>query len=196
MGNRVNSKVLLNLCAAAGLLGCTALALYGWRHGLFASEDALKTYVAGFGALGPLVFVALQAAQVVLPILPGGLGCLAGVLLFGPWMGFVYNYIGICIGSVAAFLLARHYGRPLLSVLFRPSTLAKYEVWTSRRFDALFAAAIFLPLAPDDFLCYLAGTTAMRLGRFSTIILLGKPAAIALYSMGLHAAFQHAAALF
>ena len=29
-------------------------------------------------------------------ILPGGLGCLAGVILFGVWKGFWYNYIGIC----------------------------------------------------------------------------------------------------
>ena len=34
-------------------------------------------------------------------ILPGGLGCLAGVILFGVWKGFWYNYIGICAGSMA-----------------------------------------------------------------------------------------------
>lgn len=60
----------------------------------------------------------------------------------------------------------------------------------------LFAAAIFFPVAPDDFLCYLAGTTPMRLGRFTSIILLGKPASIALYSLGLNVVFQQAAALF
>lgn len=195
MGNRVNTRVFLNLCTAAGLLCCAMIVFYGWRHELFTSEDALRAYITGFGALGALVFVTFQAVQVVIPILPGGLGCLAGVLLFGPWLGFVYNYVGICIGSVAAFLLAKQYGRPLLTAMFRPATLTKYEAWTSRRFDALFAAAIFFPLAPDDLLCYLAGTTPMRLGRFSTIILLGKPAAIALYSLGLNVAFQHAAAL-
>ena len=35
----------------------------------------------------------------------------------------------------------------------------------------------------------------MRLSRFTAIILLGKPAAIALYSLGLNVVFQHAAAL-
>lgn len=195
MENRVNAKALLNLCTAAGLIGCALLVLYGWRHQLFTSQEALQAYITGFGALGALVFVAFQAVQVVIPILPGGLGCLAGVLLFGPKLGFLYNYTGICVGSIAAFLLAKQYGRPLLAAMFKPDTITKYEAWTSRRFDVLFAAAIFFPVAPDDFLCYLAGTTPMRLSRFTAIILLGKPAAIALYSMGLNVVFQHAAAL-
>lgn len=196
MPKRVNAKLFLNLCTAVGLLGCALLIVYGWRHQLFTSQEALRAYITGFGALGALVFVAFQAVQVVIPILPGGLGCLGGVLLFGPWMGFLYNYLGICIGSLAAFLLAKQYGRPLLSALFQPATIQKYEAWTARRFDALFAAAIFFPVAPDDFLCYLAGTTPMRLGRFTTIILLGKPAAIALYSLGLNVVFQRVAAFF
>lgn len=53
------------------------------------------------------MFITFQAVQVVIPILPGGLGCLAGVILFGVWKGFWYNYIGICAGSLAAFAIAR-----------------------------------------------------------------------------------------
>ena len=45
-------------------------------------------------------------------------------------------------------------------------------------------------MAPDDFLCWLAGTTDMTFRRFTAIILLGKPASIALYSLGLEIAFQ------
>ena len=50
--------------------------------------------------------------------------------------------------------------------------------------------AIFLPVAPDDFLCYLAGTTDMTWRRYTAIILLGKPFAISLYSLGLTAIWQ------
>ena len=130
--------------------------------------------------------------QVVVPVLPGGLGCLVGVVLFGPMMGFVYNYVGICIGSLLAFAVARNCGRPLLSLLFSEKLIAKYSDWTERndRFARLFALAIFFPVAPDDFLCYLAGTTSMTWRRFTTIILLGKPLSIALYSLGLTVLFQ------
>lgn len=54
----------------------------------------------------------------------------------------------------------------------------------------LFAAAIFFPIAPDDLLCYLAGTTAMTWRQFLCVIVLGKPFSIALYSLGLTKLFQ------
>ena len=60
------------------------------------------------------------------------------------------------------------------------------------RFEKIFALLIFLPVAPDDFLCYLAGISKMDLKKFVTIILLGKPAAIFLYSMGLNTVLQKA----
>lgn len=184
------NKTTINLCTLLGLIACGVFIVYGFQRQIFTSQDALRSFVGGFGAFGAVVFVLFQAVQVVVPILPGGLGCLAGVLLFGPWLGFVYNYVGICLGSIAAFLLAKLYGRPILSVLFRQETIEKYEGWTNRHFARWFALAIFFPVAPDDFLCWLAGTTKMTLGRFSAIILLGKPASIALYSLGLSTAFR------
>lgn len=51
-------------------------------------------------------------------------------------------------------------------------------------------------MAPDDFLCYLAGTTDMTWRRYTAIILLGKPFAIALYSLGLTVAWQHIVPMF
>lgn len=184
------NKTTINLCTLLGLVACGVFIVYGFQRQIFTSQDALRSFVGGFGAFGAVVFVLFQAVQVVVPILPGGLGCLAGVLLFGPWLGFVYNYVGICLGSIAAFLLAKLYGRPILSVLFRQETIEKYEGWTNRHFARWFALAIFFPVAPDDFLCWLAGTTKMTLCRFSAIILLGKPASIALYSLGLSTAFR------
>jgi uncharacterized membrane protein YdjX (TVP38/TMEM64 family) len=52
-------------------------------------------------------------------------------------------------------------------------TITKYEKWTGSdsKFTKWFAIAIFLPVAPDDFLCYLAGTTRMGWKKFTTIIL-------------------------
>lgn len=50
---------------------------------------------------------------------PGGLSCLAGVILFGAWKGFLCNYIGICAGSVIAFLIAKQLGRPLMEAVFK-----------------------------------------------------------------------------
>ena len=128
----------------------------------------------------------------VVPILPGGLGCPAGVVLFGPWMGFVYNYTGICIGSLMAFAIARSCGRPLLYRMFPQTLIDKYDRWAGEknRFARWFAFLIFIPVAPDDYLCFLAGTTEISWKLYTAIILLCKPFSIALYSLGLTLLFQ------
>lgn len=181
-GRRVLQAV--SLC---GFLLCAALGVWGWHSGVLTSQARMAALVARCGAAGWMLFTLFQAVQVVVPVLPGGLGCLAGVLLFGPLKGFLCNYVGICAGSLAAFAVARSCGKPLLSVLFSEKTIQKYSHWAEERnrFARLFAWAIFLPVAPDDFLCYLAGTTDMTWRRYTAIILLGKPFAIAMYSLGL-----------
>ena len=167
-------------------------AYYGWRSGIFTSKEAMEQFILQFGIAGGIVFVLIQIIQVVVPIIPGGISCLVGVLLFGAWKGFFYNYIGICIGSIMAFFIARRYGRALLHAMFDEKLIQKYEGWTQKnnRFTKLFALAIFFPVAPDDFLCYLAGTTKMKAEIFMAVILLGKPLSIAAYSMGLNVIFR------
>ena len=185
-------KRVLQIVSATGFLICVAVAVWGWQAGVLTSQEKLQELVGKWGPAGALLFMAFQAVQVVVPVLPGGLGCLAGVLLFGPVWGFAYNYVGICLGSLMAFAVARNCGKPLLSLLFSEKTIQKYSHWAEERnrFARLFALAIFLPVAPDDFLCYLAGTTDMTWRRYTAIILLGKPFAIALYSLGLTAVWQ------
>lgn len=181
-----------NVISVIGILLMAAISVYLWKTGVFSSQEKLRDFIADFGVAGGLVFVFIQIVQVVIPIIPGGVSCLAGVILFGAGLGFVYNYVGICIGSVIAFLIARAYGKPLLEKMFEPKLIEKYESWTQtqNRFAKLFALAIFLPVAPDDFLCYLAGTTNMSLKMFTVIILLGKPCSIAAYSLGLTQIFK------
>ncbi|HJC25575.1 MAG TPA: TVP38/TMEM64 family protein [Candidatus Eisenbergiella merdavium] len=179
------------ILTAAGLAACAVFFIYGMKNGLFASEEAMAQFLSGFGIWGPLAFVGLQVVQVVIPIMPGGISCLAGVLLFGPVWGFVYNYVGICIGSALAFQIARKFGMPAVERAAGSQKLGRYLKWVDNGvFDRLFAAAIFFPAAPDDLLCFLAGVTRMRFGRFLLIILLGKPFSIALYSLGLTVIFD------
>lgn len=197
MTKSISSRLALQILPLAGLAVCVLLAVWGYRAGLLTDESAMADFVARCGIWGIVFFTAFQMVQVVLPILPGGLGCLLGVVLFGPVRGFLCSYIGICAGSMLAFLIAKTYGRPLLPRLFSPKTIEKYERWTDgkSRFAALFALAIFLPVAPDDFLCYLAGTTEMSFRKFTAIIWSCKPFAIAAYSLCLTAAWGWLAGL-
>ncbi len=181
------TKKIINLISLTGMATSIGLTIYFFQLGVFKDMYALQNLVGQSVILGPLLFILIQVLQVIIPIIPGGISLAAGVLMFGPVAGFVYNYLGICLGSIIVFLLGRHYGKPLVLRLINEKTYNKYSSWLAdqKRFDKLFALAIFLPVAPDDALCLMAGLTNISLKKYIWIILLAKPASILLYSMGL-----------
>ncbi len=156
-----------------------------YLDGKFHSVETLQQYVRGFGAFAPVILVALQAFQVVVPVLPGFLGCAAGAVLFGSAGGFWCNYIGISLGSVIAFALAKRYGTSLVQSIFPRDKYEKYSEWAgrSRSYTVLLFLGMVLPLFPDDFFCYFSGLTRMGLKKFAAIIVLGKPWCILAYSI-------------
>lgn len=183
-------KILLIVCTAITVV----LTVIGYKKGIFTDETQMELFLNSCGIFAPLFFVFIQAVQVIIPILPGAVGCVYGVMFWGPLKGFIFNYIGICIGSIGAFLIARRFGQRLVIQMTGEKFYDKYSKYLEmeNRFEKIFALLIFLPVAPDDFLCYLAGISKMDLKKFVTIILLGKPAAIFLYSMGLNTVLQKA----
>ena len=132
-GREARAGGILRYVSLLGLILCAVLAVLAWNSGLLTSRQAMSAFIRRAGFWGPLLFLLLQTVQVVIPILPGGVSCLAGVLIFGPWCGFLYNYLGICAGSMLAFLIARHFGRPLLGRIFRPEQLERYDRWMRSR---------------------------------------------------------------
>ena len=181
------SRKIVNIISILGIVATIIATIYFIRLGVFKDINALRGLVGQSVILGPIIFMLIQIIQVVIPIIPGGVSCAAGVLIFGPTMGFVYNYVGIALGSIIIFLLGRNYGKPFIMSLVSDKTYNKYIVWldNEKRFERLFALAIFFPIAPDDALCLMAGLTKMSVKKFTLIILLAKPASIYLYSLAL-----------
>lgn len=167
---------------------CIALCIVlfkAYLDGKFDSVETLQQYIAGFGLLAPVALVAVQAAQVVLPVLPGFLGCIVGAVMFGWAGGFWCNYIGISMGSLIAFVLARKYGQGLVSKMFPGKKYDKWAGWAakSKSYTFLLFLGMVLPLFPDDYFCYFTGITKMSFRKFAAIIIIGKPWCILAYSI-------------
>ncbi|WP_058305973.1 TVP38/TMEM64 family protein [Gracilibacillus massiliensis] len=192
MNRRSLLKIGWHFLTTLTFIASICFIIYGFEHALFYSEQALDNFLGQFGFWAPILFIIFQFMQVILPIVPGGIGCLAGILIFGPIMGLIYNYIGICLGSIATFAIARNYGTTFISFFVSKKLRDKYQLWVNHhRFHFLFTLAIFSPIAPDDYLCFLAGTTKMTYQKFITIILIGKPLPIIIFSFGLEWIFKH-----
>ncbi|MEY8332967.1 VTT domain-containing protein [Lachnospiraceae bacterium 47-T17] len=167
---------------------CAAVCLYFAKEFFdhkFDSVESLQLYMKGFGVGAPFILTLFQAFQVVVPILPGYLGCAAGAIAFGSATGFWCNYIGISVGSIIAYFLAKKYGVELVLSMFSKK---QYDTWStriekSRSYEWFLFIATLLPLFPDDFLCYFSGLMKMNSKKFIWIIILGKPWCILAYSL-------------
>lgn len=180
MGKRIKIWVL------AGFLIILLIIVKIFFDHQFDSVESLQNYMKGFGMAAPLLLTVFQALQVVVPVLPGYLGCAAGAIAFGSATGFWCNYIGISLGSVIAYFLAKKYGMDIINALFPKK---QYEKWSARlekskSYEWFLFIATLLPLFPDDFLCYFSGLIKMNSKRFIWIIILGKPWCILAYSIG------------
>lgn len=168
------------------LLLLTALfILKGYLDGHFRSLESMRAYVGKFGLFAPLILIVIQALQVVLPVLPGFLGCIVGAGMFGAMGGFLCNYIGISAGSVIAFLLAKRFGSGLVQQMIPMEKYHSFVAWIERKkcYTIILFLSILLPLAPDDFLCYFSGLMGMSTKKFTWIILSAKPWCILGYSI-------------
>lgn len=182
-----NVRTIYKVLSVIGIVATAAVCIWAWKSGLLESVGAMRETVHAVGFWGPILFVIIQIAQVVIPIIPGGISLLAGVVIFGPIWGFIYNYVGIVMGSMIAFLIVRKLGKPFLQNVSSKKTYDKYIGWLNKgkRFERFFAIAILMPVAPDDFLCMLAGLTKMSFKKLTAILVICKPPTIIVYSLGL-----------
>lgn len=181
------SRKLINRLTIVSTIIIILLCIYWYNLGIFSSQAAMEAYLVDKQIMGPVIFILIQIVQVVIPIIPGGVSLLAGVIFFGAVPGFIYNYIGIVVGSLINFFLARYYGKSFILHIVSEESLEKYTKWTKnqKKFNWFFAICILAPVAPDDLLCLLAGLTEMKPWTYFWIIVLCKPWTIAAYSLGL-----------
>lgn len=157
-----------------------------YKMGAFTDSKVMIDLVKGYGVWAPIIFVLIQIIQVVIPIIPGGITLAVGVMVFGPWWGFVYNYVGIVIGSFILFWLGRRYGMKLVEAFVSDKVMDKYmSKLDTKGWRTTFAILILLPVAPDDALVLLTSLTKMKWREFFWIIILCKPATVAAYSIAM-----------
>ncbi len=144
-----------------------------WR--LFTSADRLRDWISARGSVAPLVFMAVQAVQVIVFVIPGEVPQIAGGYLFGVWAGTLLSIAGIIAGSAIAFFLARMLGVPFVRALFPKEQVEKIgRLLDSPRSKAVFFLLFVIPGIPKDVLCYVAGLSPMRFPFFLLASLVGR----------------------
>jgi uncharacterized membrane protein YdjX (TVP38/TMEM64 family) len=148
-----------------------------WRElwTLFGSPQALREWIRGTGVVAPLVFVAVQALQVVFFFIPGEIPQVAGGYMFGLWTGTGLSLTGITLGATFNFVIARLLGVPFVNVLFSAEKVERARRITgSPKARLSFFLFFLIPGIPKDILCYMAGLSVMKLHIFLLFSTLGR----------------------
>lgn len=141
---------------------------------LYRDKHFLKDTVAAWGWLAPLVFVVIQALQVIISPFPGEITGPVGGALFGTTWGVIYSTIGLTIGTVICFGIGRMWGEPLV----RP-WLSEHN-WNRMNFiieaeGAILCLILYLiPGFPKDIISYLFGISPMPFWVFAIVSTLGR----------------------
>ena len=154
---------------------------------LYSDKRFLKQTLRQWGILAPVIFVVLQALQVIIAPIPGEVTGILGGYLFGEGLGFIYSTLGLTVGSVAAFGVGRRLGAHYVRTLVSPETWDKLGFIVEAEGAILCFIISLIPGLPKDMVCYLFGISPMPLWVFTLISTLGRmPGTWVLSAQGAH----------
>ncbi len=147
-----------------------------WAHlaNLHHKKEKFRDWMYSFGPWGPVVFVGVQAFQVVFSPIPGELTGFLGGYFYGAFLATIFSTIGLTLGSFVAFYLGRRLGRPFVEKLMPPKILEKFDFLVTNR--GAFLAFIFfsIPGFPKDYMCYLLGLSPLGTSSFLLVAFFGR----------------------
>ena len=163
------TAVLLLLLAIIIWLVAADAAIIRFTVRLYQDKKFLKDTVRSWGWMAPLVFIAIQALQVIISPIPGEITGPVGGALFGTWLGLLYSTIGLTVGTLFCFWVGRRWGEPLV----RP-WLSEHH-WNQMNFvleaeGAIICFILYLiPGFPKDIVSYLFGISPMPFWLFAVV---------------------------
>jgi uncharacterized membrane protein YdjX (TVP38/TMEM64 family) len=158
--------IWLKLLLVAAVAVALAVPVILWKDELwrvFASREQVAAEIRGAGAWGPILIIGLAIAQTVVAPIPGQAINFVSGYVYGPWLGLLYSWLGLILGSAIAMLLARYAGRPLIEKLALASTLDRIDRIAAGKGLGFFFLFFLVPGLPDDLLCFVAGLTTLPL---------------------------------
>ena len=182
--SRNNTLLWISLGAVGLLLLCVGLYFlfssnpvivkYRELARFYSSKREVKQFLARFGPYAPLVFITLQALQVVVAPVPGEATGFLGGMLFGTWLSFIYSTIGLALGSALAFGLGRWLGLPLVRRLVSDTVYHKFDFLARTGAELVTLIFFLIPGFPKDYLCFILGVSPLPFRTFLVLTTFGR----------------------
>lgn len=141
---------------------------------VYKSPETVKQYAAGFGAFAPVIFILSYVVQAFVPFIPSSILTMSGGYIFGVVLGTMFSLIGVTIGSIIVFIIARKLGRPFFRKIISKKELEHFDVFFKKRGDRSVLLARSIPmLFPLDVVSIAAGLTQIKLRHYVIFSIFG-----------------------
>jgi uncharacterized membrane protein YdjX (TVP38/TMEM64 family) len=165
---------------------------YRFTYRLFHDSQYMKDKLVDWGAAAPIIFILIQALQVVIAPVPGEVTGILGGFVFGQWLGLLYSTAGLTVGSLGAFALGRWLGDAYVRNLVSEETWNKLGFIVEAEGAILCFIIYLIPGLPKDIICYLFGLSPMPFWVFAVVSTLGRiPGTWVLSAQGAKTATGH-----
>ena len=132
--------------------------------------EELKAVLGGNSISGCLIFIGLQALQVLFAFIPGEFIEIAAGYIYGPFWGTLLCLIGVIPPTLIIFGLTRLLGRKFTSIMIDSRDLKRLKFLQSeKKLTLMFFLLYFLPGTPKDLITYFAGVTKIPFLHFIII---------------------------
>jgi uncharacterized membrane protein YdjX (TVP38/TMEM64 family) len=139
------------------------------------NPEEFEKFIASYGSVSALIYILIQATQVVVFVIPGEIVQIAGGYVFGTWLGVLYSVAGILLGTMIGFFAARLFGYALVKAFVSPKKLEEFGFLINNPKSEIAIFALFLvPGIPKDSLVYISGLTPIKPLRFFLISMIAR----------------------
>jgi len=137
---------------------------------LVRQPQKFREFLDSYGSASALIFIAFQAIQVIVAVIPGEIVQIAGGYAFGTVLGTLYSVLGIFVGSLIVFFTTRLLGFSLVKTFVPQKKIERFAFLINSPKSEIAMFTLFLiPGVPKDTLVYIAGLTPMKPFRFLLI---------------------------
>ena len=161
----MHARILTTWLKLALLVAFLAAAVYYFRFtepGRAITPEFVLSSIESHGPVtARLIYVAVYIVGTV-ALLPGTVLSFAGAVLFGPYEGTLYTWVGATIGATLAYGMARVLGRDFVERLFGGRFAAFDQRIREHGFTGLLIIRL-LPLFPFNAVNFGCGLTGIRL---------------------------------
>jgi len=161
--------------------------LLGLYYGLGFNEliedpEDLRAEIDSYGNNSRLIYILIQLIQTTILPISNVATIIVGRVLYGKFQAALLTSIGVLIGSVISFGIAKFFGKKAIYWIVGKEQTDKYLNLLKGKANLVIFVMLLLPFFPDDIICFVAGLTPMSWLFFLFTILMTRPLPIFLTS--------------